>query len=528
MLGYYSTISSFEGSAAARVTALNPGSPLLASGVQVGDLILGPNIGSRLAGEAVTLRVVHDGAEKTVETHAVRIDEGTTPLENLLEFALSAFALVIGALVAMRRWHEPDALAFATIMLLGVTGLSPIALPPGLAPSLMALWQMICAVSSLVVMAYFALILEGGYQSAARDRILPGIAGLSGALVVWAVAAAPHFLGREWVNPEIVISYGWPFLMIAGVALSSAAFLDAWRHANADRRERLRWLVVGVSIGLLNFIVLAVFNVGLIKLSPRSALIVNVLSDAMVAVALLTLAYAILRHRVIDVGFAVNRAVVYGAFTGLLLVAFGVIEWFVDHVVQFDGREHSKFLDGVIALALFLTLHRLRHWLETLIERLFFHTWHAKELALQKFRTMAPHYSDPDALGDALLAAVDAFATCRGSAVYTRDAQGRFVLERGTLQGLPMVVEADAEGIVEMKTFRAPLHLAAALAPATLAFPMLRRAELAGLLVVGAKIRREVYRPDEIELLATLARQVGNDLYTLRLERQVSVLSAAS
>jgi hypothetical protein len=231
--------------------------------------------------------------------------------------------------------------------------------------------------------------------------------------------------------------------------------------------------------------------------------------------------YALLQHRVVDIGFAINRALVFGAFTGFLLVSFGIAEWLIDHVVTFEQREKSVLIDGSIAIGIFLLFHRVRDWIEQAIERIFFRSWHAKEAELNHFLATAPHFSDPNTLAAAFLTAVDAYAGSRGSGLYSLAEAGHFVLERSTLSSLPSELGADHALVVEMKTFASAVQLASplALASAAIALPMVRRSDLVGFLVIGQKIARDIYRPDEVENLARAARQVGFDLYALRLDQ---------
>ena len=44
------------------------------------------------------------------------------------------------------------------------------------------------------------------------------------------------------------------------------------------------------------------------------------------------LGYAIVRHRVVDIGFVVNRALVFGGVSAVVVVAFGVLEWALSNV----------------------------------------------------------------------------------------------------------------------------------------------------------------------------------------------------
>jgi len=51
-----------------------------------------------------------------------------------------------------------------------------------------------------------------------------------------------------------------------------------------------------------------------------------------------------------------------------------------------------------------------------------------------------------------------------------------------------------------------------------IALPMLRRGELRGLIILEAKANNESYRPDEIEVLAYTAHQIGHDLDGLQIQ----------
>lgn len=519
-LGYGAVAAAFDGKSAHQITSFDPESPLPAAGVALGDLIVDPPRGRLLAGETVELHIAHHGSVRTIEVRAAHIERLAIPIENALDFGLSIFVVVLASIIAMRRRRDSGALVLAILFFLGAIGFLPIVFPSGRLAGAIDVLQGTCLLSTMPLLAYFSLIFEGGYRSVARPWILRTIAGLGVAVGAAVVLSAPYYFGRVWFAPGFLFTVVRPTLLFAGVVLCVVAFTDTWRHVETERRERLRWLFVGFALTLANFCTIAAFSYGAFGYASTTALVLNVVSDTGIAITLLILTYAILRHRVIDVGFVINRALVFAAFTGLLLVSFGIVEWLVDHFVRFENRESSALLDGIIALALFLTFHRVRHWIETLVERVFFRSWHLREAALDRFLETAPHFSEPEALTRALLNAVDTYAHCRGSGIYHRDDTGRYRLEESTLDTLPRELGADAEVVVEMKTFRRPVHLGGglALASATFALPMVRRSELVGLLAVGAKIEREVYRPDEIENLARAARQVGFDLYALRLE----------
>jgi hypothetical protein len=373
-LGYDAAPTHFKGRSAHRVTGFVPESPLPAAGVKTGDLIVDPQRGTFMAGETFALQIVREGAARSVEVKAVRIDRLSTPVQNVLDFGLVILVFVLGLTIALRRRDDVAALVvLASVFLMAVAGVVPNALPAGRVAGVARLWQSIIVVLALPMLAYFSLVFEDGYQSRARVQILRAIVSLAAAAGATALAMAPYYLGRVWLPPDFFLNEARSAAELLGVVLCLVAFTDTWRHVDAERRERLRWLFVAFGFILINFSLFSAL--GATALTSAAAVGVGVASDAIVATAMLILTYAILRHRVIDVGFVVNRALVFAAFTGFLLVSFGLVEWLVDHFVRFENRERSVLLDGSIALALFLTFHRTRRWIERLVERVFFRYW---------------------------------------------------------------------------------------------------------------------------------------------------------
>ena len=137
------------------------------------------------------------------------------------------------------------------------------------------------------------------------------------------------------------------------VILASAL---AWRRSIGSERQRVAW--IGICLGGL-YLMLAVPDLihvlGLVVPAWTRSLGIWVWF-----VSSCGLGYATLRHRLFDVGFAINRAAVYTVTTALLLVAFGLCEWAAEHLLQFEGREKSMLVDAGLALGVFLAFHRVR------------------------------------------------------------------------------------------------------------------------------------------------------------------------
>lgn len=165
----------------------------------------------------------------------------------------------------------------------------------------------------------------------------------------------------------------------------------------------------------------------------------------------LGLSYACLRLRVFDFSFAINRALVYGVVSVALLVAFGVLEWLVHHLVDFEERQKNALVDAAVALALYLSFHKVRHTVEHFIESLFFHQWHAKEAALRRFVGQAAHITRPSALTGAFGEALQRFCDDAAWALYQVQEDGSYRLSAGSMREAPPQIDANEPMVLSLR-----------------------------------------------------------------------------
>ncbi|HEY3813801.1 MAG TPA: hypothetical protein VGL66_11295 [Caulobacteraceae bacterium] len=228
-------------------------------------------------------------------------------------------------------------------------------------------------------------------------------------------------------------------------------------------------------------------------------------------------AYSILRHRVFDLGFALNRTLVYGVVSALLLAVFGLIEWAVDHLLAIEGREKNALIDAAIAVAVFLTFHRVRDFVEHAVESLFFRRWQKAEQALRRFVREAPFFTDSAALLRASAKALGAYADGAGCAIYLLRESG-YAHAAGEFADAPAMLEPDLSVLVSLRAVMKPTEIDDGPLKGALAAPMINRNEVIGVAVVTPKPTGGAWRPDEIELIGWATVQVGLDLHALKLE----------
>jgi hypothetical protein len=297
---------------------------------------------------------------------------------------------------------------------------------------------------------------------------------------------------------------------------------EGWRRGGKEVQKRYGVLLIALALVIASQLVQSTaFFLAQASIANFQDSVPVAISQAFAGiVAPILFTYAIFRNKVLDLGFALNRTLVYGAVSAILLVAFGLIEWAVDHVVKIEGREKNALIDGAIALGVFLTFHRVRDFVEHHIETVFFRSWHDNEARLRRFVSEAPHMLKPDALTKAFIAELTRFGAGAPAALYEWDEADGYRRRAGAVAKVPPRLDADLTELVRLRADRKPIEpedgqgLAAALI-----LPMVHRNEVTGFVVLDSHPDGQGYRPDEIEVLDWATRQIGHDLYALRVDQ---------
>lgn len=498
------------------VSLVRPHSPAARAGIILNDRLRLDRHWERRRtlspGEHVGVTVRHGGQER-------HIDLVTEPRPfRAPTFVTSGLASVAVCLIAMliltragRRWWS---------FLLGCSLIS-VGIPGGYP----RFWQNDPALFPWVFMGLAVAYMAGpvlmlaalrGFRKEVTGRTPRWLNGLLwvaalGALTttVWGTAVeldSAAILGVS--NGLLMTSLAWSL----GSLLGPLALASGWRTVPpADRtRYAFMWLAVSVSSihPVIDPLIIASGNNYNQVTWPVVVQLISTLLGA------LLFAYAILRHRVIDLGFAINRTLVFSVLSFLTLMIFGFVEWASEKFLPFETHEASAVIQAGVALILFLLFHHIHAWIEGLVERLFFHRWRANEAALQRFLHQASYVTRADIL---IERATDEFKRFSGGATvaFYRSASAGYELATGDIAS-PSTLDPDTPALVMMRAERTVVR--DGFSDGDMVLPMIHRADLTGFILLGPKPAGESYRPDEETLLAEAADRIGLDLYALRIE----------
>jgi hypothetical protein len=282
-------------------------------------------------------------------------------------------------------------------------------------------------------------------------------------------------------------------------AVATVSFLVRYRAASGDDRDRLRWVAIGLGSFLVSYALFWISqNVPSAPLELSTwAQFINVLP--------LTVLYAVVRHRVIDVRLAGGRAIAYALLSAVPVTVFSLIDWALSN--QLAQTRFAVFVEVLVSIAFGFWVNASQRRIDNLIESLFFHTRRVAEERLRGVARRIAHVTERTPLDETLVREPYESLGLQSCAFF-RLIDGTYarVAQRGWPDGVMPVMDPNDDLALELIATRAPVDVhkigwtpsadVGALNPA-FAYPVLVRQEPVGVLLLGAK--RDGERFDALE-----------------------------
>jgi hypothetical protein len=318
---------------------------------------------------------------------------------------------VVGAMVLTRRPRHAIGWIFLAIgagMTLvgfanGYAAYSLTVLPdPLLATGVVAWLSGWLWVPSLGLLMTFALLLfPDGHLPSPRWRPVAYLA--TGSIAV----TMADFAASSWPDPYVsvyapqtvgspVVEVWFGLLSASGLA-SAASLLVRFRRSRGEERLQLKWVAYAAA-GTVAIVVSAVaFSRG------ASPSLIIVASAPLVPVAA---GVAILRYRLYDIDVVINRTLVYGLLSTLLVVVYfgGVVG--LQYVFRALTGGESQLAIVASTLAIAALFHPLRRRVQAFVDRRFYRRKYDAAKTLEAFSAKLRDETDLEALNDDLVGVV--------------------------------------------------------------------------------------------------------------------------
>jgi hypothetical protein len=500
---------------------VEPGSALANAGVRSGDPVRWAHWNLRT--RAALVEAV-EGSHLDLVTAAgrrIRIVAKAGP-KHALPFGLTAVRvayLLVAGLLVLRRWQDRSTRSLAYF--LGAFGLG-LGLPNA-NPVVSPLFSF-----ALFYYGTIALLLSGGAAAAdfsahfasaptSLERTIARAATITAVIALVVVGVIQFFVTLHGSGARQIAGLLSLLPLLLAIATLVAGYLPS---RGADRSRRL-WVLLIVGVGLVgpaaDFLVTAI--AGYNATVDQFALLT-------LAIIPIGLAYVILRHRLIDVGFVLNQAAVYAGVSLVVVGVVAIVETLLSNYVERTSHVTSTAVQLGVALALGYSINAIHKRVEALVDRMFFRERHEAEAALHAFSLDAQYVTEPAVLLGRCVEVVERNARAAQVGIWMRDASDAYVLSAGDFPaGTP--IDPNDPAVLAMRARHVivdPRREGSAL-PGALAFPMVASGELIGILACDARRDQETYAPDEraaLEQVATGVAHAWNALRIRELERRLA------
>jgi len=185
-------------------------------------------------------------------------------------------------------------------------------------------------------------------------------------------------------------------LTLAGAATAVVSAVLRFRRSAGAQRAQVKWFVYAAAVAVLSFTFSAV-------ILPHD--VSDLVNSMVVSVVPLSVAVAILRHRLYDIDVVIERTLVYGALSAVLAATYFVSVLAFETVLRplTEGSEVAVALSTLAVVALFAPL---RTRIQAGVDRRFYRSRYDAVRTLETFSVRLHDEIDLEAIAGELLDAV--------------------------------------------------------------------------------------------------------------------------
>jgi hypothetical protein len=350
---------------------------------------------------------------------------GRTLVEIFIAWSITFATLivsfsVIGALIASHRPENPIGWIFLAVgccygLLSAGDEYAIYALltnPGALALGAEASWlgQWIWAPGLGLILVFLPLLFPDGHPPSPRWRPVGWLGGLSivlavvsSTIVLWPERGPALVTGDEspsHVLDVVLLFAAVPMLFVAGLG-AVISLLVRFRRAREEERQQIKWFA---SAAALTLIWIIVFGQSTLRGLPEAMV---ALSSLLVIPSIpIATGVAILRYRLYDIDVIINRTLVYGSLTVILVgLYFGGIVVLQRVFVLLTG-ERSTLAVVTSTLLIAALFNPLRRRIQGFIDRRFYRRKYDAAKTLEAFSAKLRDETDLDALSGDLVGVV--------------------------------------------------------------------------------------------------------------------------
>jgi hypothetical protein len=363
----------------------------------------------------------------------------------------------------------------------------------------------------------FALLFPSGEAHGRAARLLARSAWPIAALLAAILLVDDHLIDVLWPNASFAthafdgVRQGIIFLPLIAAVLLASTYL----RATGVERQRLAWVIAGLLIGCLaepvNDIAARIGTV-------EAGYVARGVGLLQLTVPILV-GYGVMRHRIIDVGFVLNRAAVYTALTAVLLGTMGLLRLTLGSYLKDNW---AILLQVATAVGLGFSSQKIYKAADWLIDRYLFPDSHKNEVKLKRLGDGLRFAETADAIAASVTKEPAETLGLASAALFRKRDDGTYfrkvsvgwsdddVSVIGAGDALPVYLEGDASQFNVRDMLAARTGFPTGHAAPHHAYPLMVRRALAGFVLYSENDDGTALDPDETAMLDKLVKAAGD------------------
>jgi len=174
--------------------------------------------------------------------------------------------------------------------------------------------------------------------------------------------------GLEGLNSGAIGTAGYLTASLV-LAIGASSLVVRFRRAGGEERQQLRWVAVATAFAVLINIAYTLVAVTFLTPDLRTALAPIVVITGFALALPAGFAVAILRYRLYDLDLLLNRTILYGAVTVVLLLVLGLADLIAQRALLTLFNQRSELLAIALGLSAGLAFGPVRRWLRPVVDR---------------------------------------------------------------------------------------------------------------------------------------------------------------
>ena len=413
----------------------------------------------------------------SVQTHALYLTG--------LRVAFMLVHLMIAIMIVVKRPNERITIFVAlTLVFMGITFWPP----ANRIATNIDIWQFLRSVAqflSTIFLIIFFLIFPDGHFTPRWSSFY--------VVAVLPLLAAEYFFPSSLLNPQ-----NWNVLFSTALSLCTLAILvyvpvHRYRHiSNPTVRQQTKWVVYGISIALLGFFFIAFpydFNYPQLQLGTLFSLFQVTGLIFFFLLIPLSIGIAILRFRLWDIDPLINRTLVYGVLSFLIIAFYaftvGIFAFY------FRSNETNLIISFIATSIIAILFEPLRQRLQRGVNRLMYGERDDPATVLTRLSQRLDSALAPDSVLQTIVETLAQTLKLPYAAISLLDEEPRFISS-------PSLPPSEL------------MHL-----------PLTYQTERVGKLTLAPRAAGESFSPADMNLINLIAQQAGVAAYTLRLNNDL-------